>query len=418
MKSILDSRQLLAARALADTGSFTLAGQQLCLTQSAVSHAIKSLEEEVECRLFLRTGKGVKVTPAGRHFLEYTDQILAQMETARTLVTARTMSGKERLRLGVSNRARRLILPLVQPRFHLDFPNRLVLIAPGEFHRNFELLDSGLLDLSFTVRPEHRPDMEFVHLFNDELRFIVSAQHPWARKGSVDHEDVARDALMLFQDFNNTAHLLSRHLKEEGIVSRHAVEMPEHRSVLAMIRTSRAVGVMSPFLVSQQLQEGSLVSLPIGSRPLFRQWGLAHLRRRQLGAMDKRLIELCQQAVPGILSRLQGHVGPAQGKPPEPVVPAFTMGDPLRRQLAGVCRQSASRVLERVARRSGSVTQRLLPVSSGRNLACTGINLLLVTVNSLLPDSLAWSGVAPTVLLGSAALVSLPAVFAALRGRG
>ena len=322
MKSVLDSRQLLAARVLADTGSFTLAGQQLSLTQSAVSHAIKALEEEVECRLFLRTGKGVKVTPAGRHFLEYTDKILEQMETARTLVSRRTMGGKERLRLGVSNRARRLILPLVQPLFHREFPHRLVLIAPGDQQRKIDLLDSGLLDLSFTVRSEQRPDLEFVPLFDDELRFIVSSAHPWARGDRVPGDDLAKDALVLYQDFNNTAQLLRRHLQLERLTIRHATELPDIHSILAMVRTGRAAGIMSPFNVSKELQEGEFISLPIGARPLLRQWGLAHVRRGVLGQMEQRLIELCRQAVPGILGCLQGRVVPTREKKEEPVAPA------------------------------------------------------------------------------------------------
>src|SRR5438105_6264623 len=122
MRSVLDSRQLLAARVLADTGSFTLAGQQLSLTQSAVSHAIKALEEELECQLFLRTGKGVKMTPAGRHFLHNLDLILAQMEAARMLVAPRNSRGKERLRLGIGRRARECFLPVVLPAFQKQFP--------------------------------------------------------------------------------------------------------------------------------------------------------------------------------------------------------------------------------------------------------------------------------------------------------
>ena len=78
----------------------------------------------------------------------------------------------------------------------------------------------------------------------------------------------------------------------------------------AGVRTGRAVGVMSPFLVSEELQKGTLVSLSIGSHPLVRQWGLAHRGQRTLGPMDKRMIELCRQAVPGIMSRLQGATVP------------------------------------------------------------------------------------------------------------
>ena len=98
MKSILDSRQLLAASVLARTGSFTLAGQQLSLTQSAVSYAIKALEAEVGCRLFVRTGKGVAATAEGKRFLECVDEILTKMESARALVAPSVARNGEALR--------------------------------------------------------------------------------------------------------------------------------------------------------------------------------------------------------------------------------------------------------------------------------------------------------------------------------
>lgn len=323
MKSVLDSRQLLAARVLANTGSFTLTGRQLSLTQSAVSHAIKTLEEEIECKLFVRTGRGVMVTPAGKHFLQYTDRILENMETARTLVSPRTTRGKERLRLGVGMRAREYILPVVQPLFHKDYPNRLVVIEPGDYRRSVELLDSALLDLSFTVRPIDRPDLDFVHLFDDELRFIVSPNHPWAQRGRAAFGDLTRDTVLLFQDFNNTAQLLAKHLNTQQISPRHGVELPDYQSIKALVHTGHAVGVLSPWLASKELKDGSLVALPMGSSPLYRQWGMAYVRQRSLAPMEERLIELCQQAVPGILSRLQGLSEEVREKKEAPVVPAL-----------------------------------------------------------------------------------------------
>lgn len=83
MNPILDSRKLLAFSTLARLGSFTLAARELFITQSAVSHAIKSLEVELECRLFDRLGRSVKLTPAGHQLLEHAHRILAEMKTAR-----------------------------------------------------------------------------------------------------------------------------------------------------------------------------------------------------------------------------------------------------------------------------------------------------------------------------------------------
>lgn len=88
MTPILDSRKLLAFTTLARVGSFTHAARELHLTQSAVSHAIKSLEQDLECRLFDRLGRHVDLTAAGRQLLEHADKILAEMKNAREDLTA------------------------------------------------------------------------------------------------------------------------------------------------------------------------------------------------------------------------------------------------------------------------------------------------------------------------------------------
>ena len=88
MAPILDSRKLLAFATLARTGSFTLAARELFLTQSAVSHAIKALENELEVRLFDRHGRSVTLTPAGRQLLDHAHRILAEMKVARADIAA------------------------------------------------------------------------------------------------------------------------------------------------------------------------------------------------------------------------------------------------------------------------------------------------------------------------------------------
>jgi len=83
MTTILDSRKLLAFTTLARVGSFTLAAHELHLTQSAISHAIKSLEQDLDCRLFDRLGRRVTLTPPGQHLLDHAHKIIAEMRSAR-----------------------------------------------------------------------------------------------------------------------------------------------------------------------------------------------------------------------------------------------------------------------------------------------------------------------------------------------
>ena len=79
---ILDSRKLLTFVTLARLESFTRTAGEMAITQSAVSHAIKSLEQEVGCRLFDRLGRRIALTPAGRQLLDHAGKILAEMRSA------------------------------------------------------------------------------------------------------------------------------------------------------------------------------------------------------------------------------------------------------------------------------------------------------------------------------------------------
>src|SRR5205809_6280614 len=98
----IDSRQLRAFATLARKGSFTIAAKELFLSQSAVSHSMKALEQEVGCRLFDRLGKKVVLTQAGEQLFHHVEKILQEMANARVSLQRLGKWGQERLRLGAS----------------------------------------------------------------------------------------------------------------------------------------------------------------------------------------------------------------------------------------------------------------------------------------------------------------------------
>src|SRR5437762_3152997 len=102
MKEPLDSRQLRAFVSLAKTGSFTRTGQELFVSQSAISHAIRVLENDVGCQLLHRLGKSVQLTPAGEQFLYHAEKILRDMAGARESLAQLGRWAKGHLRLAAA----------------------------------------------------------------------------------------------------------------------------------------------------------------------------------------------------------------------------------------------------------------------------------------------------------------------------
>src|SRR3954467_7725148 len=157
----LDTRQLKAFATLARTGSFTLAAKELYLSQSAVSHSMKALEQEVGCRLLDRMGKKVLLTQAGETLLHHTEKILQEMDVARSALEHLGKWGRGRLRIGASTTACQYILPPVLREFKEEYPQSLITIEPGDTVEALELLRVNRIDLAIMLQPVSQEHVDF-----------------------------------------------------------------------------------------------------------------------------------------------------------------------------------------------------------------------------------------------------------------
>src|SRR4051812_41469453 len=190
MASPLDSRQLRAFGILARTGSFTEAARELHLTQSAVSHAIRALEEDVGCRLLDRTGKKATLTQSGEQLLQRTDRILAEMELAREDLKRLGKWGASRLRLTATLTICQHLLPTVLREFKESFPACAITLEPGDTAVAVELLRAQKVDIAIALEPRRDAQVHFSPLFTDDLQFILSPAHPWTRGGRLIEEEI------------------------------------------------------------------------------------------------------------------------------------------------------------------------------------------------------------------------------------
>ena len=159
IRNPLDSRQLRAFLMLANKGSFTAAAKELGLTQSAISHAVKALEEDVGCRLLDRVGKKILLTQAGEQFLSNAEKIFKEMSTARADLERLSQWGQGRLRIGAGMMACQYILPSVLSRFQKKFPECRLNINPGDTVELANALSANEIDTCIIgLRSFRQPD--------------------------------------------------------------------------------------------------------------------------------------------------------------------------------------------------------------------------------------------------------------------
>ena len=295
MKPTIDSRQLHAFAALARRGSFTLAAKDLFLTQSAVSHAIKALEDDIGCRLLDRVGRRVLLTQAGEQFLRHTEKILLEMESARAGLENLTKWGHGRLRVGASTTACQHILPTVLREFRQSYPKCVIRIEPGDHGLQLDLLRAGHIDLALVLEPpvQFAGEFTFVPLFQDELRFVVAPLHAWARAGRAPREGIESETLVLYNKSSQTFRLVNEYFREEKITLSNVIELGSMEAIKELVKIGIGVGVLAPWIARNELESGSLVSLPLGPRKLRRRWGVTHLEGRRLALAEETFVGLC-----------------------------------------------------------------------------------------------------------------------------
>jgi len=291
---VFDTRQLLAFAALARLGSFTQAAHELHLTQSAISHAIKALEEQAGCRLFERAGRRVSLTQAGEQLLRHVEKIFSEMTSARAGLEELSRWGHGRLRIGASTTACQYILPNVLREFKQSFPHCAMAIEPGDHGRQVELLLQNRIDLALMLEPADRKDLGFVPLFEDEMRFLLAPVHPWARAGRMLRENFSEQTLILYNQTSYTFRLVKDYFRTEDLPLANFLELGSMEAIKELAKVGIGIGVLAPWVARAELEAGALVSLPLGKRKLRRRWGVAYVRGRRLSLGEETFVGLCQ----------------------------------------------------------------------------------------------------------------------------
>jgi DNA-binding transcriptional LysR family regulator len=294
MKVPLDSWQLRAFCVVVRTGSFTQAARELHITQSGVSYSMKALENDIGCRLLDRLGKKVIPTQAGEQLLQYAIRILKEMDTARESLARLGKWGSGRLRLGASTTACQLLIPPVLREFKESFPDHAITLEPGDTPELVDALLAHRLDLALTLEVEREPQLKFHPLFSDDLMFIVAPLHPWAKAGRIERAAIPRQNYILYSKRSVTFRLIAEYFRHEEMELNTVIEAGSMEATKEMVKLGLGASILAPWVTQKEIEEGSLVALPLGRRRLQRNWGVLHWQGKQLNLAEETFIGLCQ----------------------------------------------------------------------------------------------------------------------------
>lgn len=249
----MELRHLRYFIAVAEELSFTRAAERLHIGQPPLSQQIQALEAEVGARLFERSKRWVRLTEAGKLFLEDARQILAQSE--RAVITARRAQRGEAGELRVGFTFSTPFTPLfakVIKRYRQLYPHvSLTLHEMATLHQ-LEAIETRKMDLGFVRPPEVAlPDaLALTHLRDDPLLLILPSDSPLARKRKVHIKDLAGLPFVMYPKEAGTGiyFQIFRLCRAAGFVPQIAMEAGEASTIIGLVAAGIGVSVLpSPF---------------------------------------------------------------------------------------------------------------------------------------------------------------------------
>jgi DNA-binding transcriptional LysR family regulator len=274
----VDLRQLEILRAVAQTGSFTSAGQQLHLSQSAVSRQILLLEEELKEQLFLRLGRKIRITPAGTALLGLSERMFEDLERTRAgiLDSQRTVSGTVRLVGGMT--VCLYVFPPLLKAFRREHPSVEVKLTPGATPRLIRQLRTGAADLGLLTLPIDDPNLVSVPVMREELLLVTAPTHPIARKKQISPRDLIGQPFVLFEAGSNSRKTIEAFFVQEQIAPKVVTETENVEIIKALVMVGMGMAILPYQAVAREVRARQLFCARIGGRQLVRETGWVHLR--------------------------------------------------------------------------------------------------------------------------------------------
>jgi len=290
----MDLKYLKTLIAIAENGSFAAAGEAIGLTQSAISLHVKSLEDELETKLFDRTTRPPRLNTRGRNLIDRARTIVEQCEGLSDIATSEALSGS--LDIGSVPTLLSGILPPALSAIRGSHPDIRIRVSSGLSADLVGRVHKGELDVAVVTEPSQLQTGLSWHMFAKEPLMVIA---PDGTPGETDRDLLDAGPFIRFQRYAWAGRLIDTHLKDRGIRVHTGMEIDSLEAIASMVKHGLGVSVV-PDRAAADLPQG-IKKVPFGDPPLCRVIGVVERRDNPKVRLIRALVE--------ILSDLAGDKG-------------------------------------------------------------------------------------------------------------
>ncbi|WP_067866380.1 LysR family transcriptional regulator [Neptuniibacter marinus] len=266
---MVELRHLKTLSALRDAGSLVEAADRVHLTQSALSHQIKDLEDRLNCSLFIRKTKPICFTSAGQRLLTLADEILPMIRNTERDIAR--LAGGEAGRLNLCIECHSCfdwLMPTID-HFRQHWPEIELDLSSGFSFQPLPALARGDLDLVITSDPEPRNGITYTPLFTYESRLAISKQHRLMARRFIHPEDLAQETLITYPVEHQRLDIFN-HFLDEADVEPQTIRTAELTiMMLQLVASGRGVAALPNWALHEYIQREYIASKPLGEKGIW-----------------------------------------------------------------------------------------------------------------------------------------------------
>ena len=292
--------------------SFSKAAQTCFRTQPAISAQVRQLEQELNTSLFERLGTRIRLTPAGKIFADYAEQILDLRRRAQDTINELDRIPRGELVIAANEATCIHVLPRVFSEYKKQFPNVQLQVDRSYGARVVEAVVDNLADFGITQLPVQEKKVQVVRVHSDEIKVIVPPNHPLADRESVTAQEVANHTVLL-PKYGTTRKRVTGWLDTAGGTLQVSMELDSTEMIKRLCLAGMGIGFLAYTHCREEVESGTLRALSIEPEPMMRRLGLIYKKDKALS-----------KAALGFIQVILEHAGDATRTPASDVDLAVT----------------------------------------------------------------------------------------------
>jgi len=288
--------------------SFSMADEELFITQPAVSQQVKALERQLNVKLFERVGHKLFLTEAGEAVLTHCQAMLtARAEMEQTLAMLRG-SGRGRLALGANTTGGMYVAPAIARAFRDVSPEVEATLQIETTNRILDRVMQNMIDVAIVTGPVQDGRFAIRDLCPDEVCLVVSPSHPFAARASVTPAEVAAEDFAVPEPGSRTRVLIEEAFLSRGHRLRVTMQLPGTEAVKKAVEANLAVAMVSRYSVPREVSLGVLARVAIDGLVIERPIQILHRKGKHLSPLVRRFLSFAVEQVAeseGTLKRIR-----------------------------------------------------------------------------------------------------------------